>query len=194
MALKVIGAGFGRTGTTSMKTALEILELGPCHHMSEVNSKSEQKAMWRSITQETKPAWDEVFANYHSAVDWPAAYYWRELSEHYPTAKVILTLRDAESWYESMVGTIFRAIASSTDAESLGVALIRKKVFGEKLDRDHAIATFEANTAAVQAALPPERLLTYRIGDGWEPLCQFLGKDVPSVPYPRSNSREEFGK
>jgi hypothetical protein len=194
MAHKVIGAGFGRTGTTSMKTALEILELGPCHHMSEVNSRPGQKAMWRSVTQGAGPSWDEIFANYHSAVDWPAAYYWRELSEHYPTAKVILTLRDAEGWYESMVGTIFRVIASSTDAESLGVALIGKKVFENNLERDHAIAIFEANTAAVQAALPPERLLTYRIGDGWEPLCQFLGKDLPSVPYPRSNSREEFGK
>lgn len=194
MALKVIGAGFGRTGTTSMKTALEILELGPCHHMSEVNRGPEQKAMWRSVVRERAPSWDEVYANYQSAVDWPTAYYWRELSEHFPSAKVILTLRDAEGWYESMVSTIFRVIKSSTDTDSLGVALLREKVFKNNLERDHAIATFEANTAAVQAALPPERLLTYRIGEGWEPLCQFLGKDLPSVPYPRSNSREEFGK
>jgi hypothetical protein len=194
MALTVIGAGFGRTGTTSMKTALEILELGPCHHMSEVNSSPQQKTMWRSVVRDTAPSWDEVFAGYHSAVDWPTAYYWRELSEHFPTAKVILTLRDADSWYESMANTIFRVIGSSTDAESLGVALIREKVFKGHLDREQAIAAFEANTAAVQAALPPARLLTYKIGDGWEPLCEFLGKDLPSVPYPRSNSREEFGK
>lgn len=193
MALSVIGAGFGRTGTESMKLALQTLGLGPCHHMKEVLPNPEQVALWRSAAQGNLPDWDEVFAGYRSAVDWPAAYFWRELSEYYPVAKLLLTVRSADSWYKSMENTILKTVKASTDPASIGLKLIGEGVFGGRLDnRAHAIAIYEKNNADVQAAFPRDRLLTYNLGDGWEPLCRFLGKQTPDTPFPRSNSTEEF--
>ncbi|MDH3695536.1 MAG: sulfotransferase family protein [Gammaproteobacteria bacterium] len=193
MTLKVIGAGFGRTGTASMKQALELLGFGPCHHMGEVLSSPEQKELWRSVASGMKPNWDVLLAGYHSTVDWPAAYFWRELSEYYPDAKILLTTRSSESWYASMVKTIFKIVKETTDPASIGVKLIGERVFGGNLDdRDHVIAMYEKNIADVQGAFSEDRLLSYNIGDGWEPLCEFLGKPVPDVAYPRSNSTEEF--
>lgn len=193
MALSVIGAGFGRTGTESMKLALEHLGFGPCHHMKEVIANREQLKLWRAIARGEEPNWERAFAGYHSAVDWPSAYFWRELSEHYPDAKVILTLRSPESWHASMESTIFKSIGAGSDTESVGVKLIAERVFGGRLDdREHVISIYEKNTADVQAAFSADRLLTYHVGDGWEPLCRFLGKPVPNVPYPRTNPKEDF--
>ena len=194
MVLSVIGAGFGRTGTESMKLALEALGKGPCHHMKEVLVDSEQIALWRSAAQGDLPEWEEAFAGYNSAVDWPTAYFWRELSEYYPDAKVLLTVRSADSWYESMTNTILKTLKASTDPASIGLKLIGEGVFGGRLDdRAHAIAVYEKNIADVQAAFTQKRLLTYHLGEGWEPLCQFLGEPVPNIPFPRSNPREQFG-
>lgn len=193
MALSVIGAGFGRTGTESMKLALEMLGLGPCHHMKEVLVEPDRVALWRSIAQGAVPDWDSVFADFNSTVDWPAAYYWRELARHYPDAKILLTVRSAESWFVSMENTILKTLRASTDAASIGIKLIGERVFGGRLDdRSHIIAAYQRNTAAVQAAFPPERLLTYAIGDGWAPLCRFLDKPVPATPFPHSNSTAEL--
>ena len=193
MALEVIGAGFGRTGTESMKLALETLGLGPCHHMTEVLPRPEQVALWRSAARGDLPDWEEAFAGYKSAVDWPAAYFWRDLSAYYPDAKILLTVRSPASWYASMERTLLKTIKSSTDPASLGVRMIGQGVFGGRLDdRDHAIAIYERNTAEVQATFPPERLLTYSLGDGWAPLCAFLGRPVPDTPFPWSNSSEDF--
>ena len=137
---------------------------------------------------------EEAFGGYNSAVDWPTAYFWRELSEYYPDAKVLLTVRSADSWYESMTNTIFKTLKASTDPASIGLKLIGEGVFGGRLDdRAHAIAVYEKNIADVQAAFTQERLLTYHLGEGWEPLCQFLGEPVPNIPFPRSNPREQFG-
>lgn len=195
MTLSVIGAGFGRTGTESMKLALEQLEFGPCHHMKEVISDPEQLKIWRAIAKGDEPNWDEAFAGFNSAVDWPSAYFWRELSVCYPEAKLLLTLRSPESWYASMEKTIFRSLSESTDRDSVGIRLIAERVFGGRIgDRAHAIATYERNTAEVQAAFGADRLLTYNIGDGWEPLCRFLGKPIPDTPYPRTNSAKEFNE
>jgi hypothetical protein len=193
LALEVIGAGFGRTGTESMKTALEILGLGPCHHMLEVLPDPQQVALWRAAAQGDLPDWDEAFSGYRSALDWPSTYFWRETSAYYPDAKILLTVRSADSWYESMEKTIFKVIGSSSDPASLGLKLINEGVFGGRLDREHAIAVYERNIAEVQAAFPPGRLLTYHLGDGWERLCRFLDRPVPEVPFPRTNSAAEFG-
>ena len=193
MALLLIGAGFGRTGTMSMKAALETLELGPCHHMVEVNNKPEQRDIWRAIAAGKSQDWDTAFAGYKSAVDWPSAFFWRELSQYYPQAKILLTVRTAESWYTSMTNTIFPLIATSADTDGVAVKLIRERVFGDVLDdKAYAIAIFEQHIAEVQASFDDERLLTYTVGDGWEPLCRFLGTAVPDIPFPSSNSTEEF--
>ena len=192
MTLQVIGPAFGRTGTDSMREALKILGLGPCHHMLEVNASEEQKRMWRALVQGAPPRWDQLFAGYGSAMDWPSAYYWRELIAFYPQAKVVLTYRTAESWWKSFEQTIVQGIQQSTEPESLGVALVRDKVFGGRLDRDHAIAMYEENVKAVKATVAPERLLVHTLGDGWEPLCAHLGVPVPAQPYPSRNTTNDF--
>ncbi len=194
MGLKVIGAGFGRTGTESMKQALELLGVGRCYHMHEVLPHPERVDLWRQVASGALPDWDEVFAGFGATVDWPAARYWRELADFYPNAKILLTVRDAESWYASMDNTIFKFLRETDDPDTIGVKLIKHGVFGGDMSRNHAIEIFNANTAAVQAAFPPERLLTYTIGDGWEPLCAFLDRPVPDEPYPHTNKPGDFGK
>jgi hypothetical protein len=193
MTLKVIGAGFGRTGTDSMRDALNMLGFGPCHHMLEVNAHDEQKQMWRALVQGAAPDWNRLFAGYSSSVDWPSSYYWRELIEFYPQAKVVLTYRSAESWWKSFEQTILAGIQMSSDPESLGLALIRDKVFGgRQADRAHAIALYEQNVNAVKATVPPDRLLVHNLGDAWEPLCAHLGVPVPAAPYPNRNTTSDF--
>lgn len=193
MALSLIGAGFGRTGTDSMRLALTMIGMGPCHHMKEVIDSPEQTRLWRALVDGEAADWDHIFSGYRSSVDWPSAYYWRELSDYYPNAKILLTLRSAESWYESMSKTIFKVIAKSTDPESLGVSLIGNKIFdGRWDDKDHALAVYKRNITNVKAAFPDKRLLVYELGSGWEPLCAFLNKPVPDRPFPRANSAQEF--
>lgn len=192
MGLSVIGAGFGRTGTDSMKLALEILGFGPCHHMKEVNTP-QQRAIWRAAAKGEIPDWDEAFAGYRSAVDWPAAHFWRELAGHFPDAKILLTVRSPESWYESASRTIFKAIGRGGDPDSVGEALVKDRVFGGRFDDPElAIAIYERNNEEVQAAFGPDRLLVYPLGAGWEPLCAFLGVPVPDDPYPHRNTTSEF--
>jgi hypothetical protein len=189
MGLEVIGAGFGRTGTESMKLALEHLGLGPCHHMHEVIGNKKQVEWWRAATGGDIGNWDEVFEGYRSAMDWPSAFYWRQLSEHYLSAKIILTLRSADSWYKSFSKTILPVLTEAASPSGVGPGLIGQRLFGGRgHDRGHAIRIYEENTASVQAAFPPDRLLTYHIGDGWVPLCEFLGCPVPQVDFPRSDT------
>ncbi|UCI06368.1 sulfotransferase family protein [Mesorhizobium sp. B1-1-8] len=193
MTLAVIGTGFGRTGTDSMREALTKLGFGPCHHMSEVMAHEEQKRLWRALARGVAPDWDRLFAGYKSCVDWPSVHYWRELIEAYPQARVILTWRSPESWWESFQKTILPAIIDSQDQESLGIALVSKQVFdGRPHDRAHAIAVYEANVEAVLKTVPPKRLLIHKLGDGWEPLCAHLGVPVPAEPYPNRNNAREF--
>jgi hypothetical protein len=194
MTLKVIGTGFGRTGTDSMREALTILGFGPCHHMYEVIVNEEQRQLWRALAKGAAPDWELLFKGYQSCMDWPSAYYWRQLIEVYPEAKVILTYRSPESWWASVEKTLLPVFRQSTDPDSLGIALIANQVFGGRPeDRDHAIAVYEANVQAVKATVPPERLLVHNLGDGWEPLCAHLGVNIPDQPYPSRNNAGEFG-
>ena len=193
MALDIIGAGMGRTGTYSLKLALEQIGFGPCHHMTEVNRSPEQKALWRAAGKGHLPNWDAAYAGYRSAVDWPTAHFWRELSAYYSDAKVILTVRDPQAWYDSVAQTVRFMMDAANDPESFGVAVIGNGVFGGRYDdRDYAIAAYEAHNAAVRTALPQERLLVYQASEGWGPLCAFLGVPLPSEPFPRTNSTAEF--
>jgi hypothetical protein len=193
MSLTVIGTGFGRTGTDSMREALTMLGFGPCHHMYEVMEHAQQKRLWRGLAKGERPDWDQLFAGYKSCVDWPSAYYWRDLIQAYPKARVILTWRSPESWWESFQNTILPAIADSKDQDSLGVALVAKQVFGGRpQDRAHAIRVYEANVQAVLNTVPAERLLIHKLGDGWGPLCAHLGVPVPDEPYPARNTTQEF--
>jgi hypothetical protein len=203
--MKVIGAGFGRTGTLSMKGALEHLGLGPCYHMLEVLNRPENADAWFDAAQgEPLGAgadWDDILRGYQSSVDWPACHFWRPLSEHYPDAKVILTVRDEEAWWNSISNTIFRSFQtkdSVNDPDRLRMRrmsrdLIVNKVFGGNLtDREHALAVYRRNIETVEAALPKERLLVFDVAQGWEPLCAFLELPVPDDPFPSTNTTKQF--
>jgi hypothetical protein len=193
MALKVIGTGFGRTGTDSMREALNLLGFGPCHHMLEVNASDDQKRLWRALAGGANPGWEALFAGFNSCLDWPSAHYWRELVELYPEAKVVLTYRSPESWWASFEKTILQGIAQSKEMESLGIVLVRDQVFGGRPgDRAHALALYEANVAAVKEKVPASRLLVHNLGDGWEPLCRHLGVPVPASPSPSRNATDDF--
>ncbi|RYE56199.1 MAG: sulfotransferase family protein [Rhizobiaceae bacterium] len=195
MTLKVIGAGFGRTGTMSMKHALQMLGLGQCYHMEEVmvNGHFER---WETAAQSDAPDWAAIFEGFGATVDWPGATFWRSLVEHYPDAKVILSVRDsADAWFESTQKTIFspQLMALLPPQFSKMMWLTIHSLFdGAIHDRDCCVEVYERHNAAVIAAVPAERLLVYRPGDGWEPLCAFLGCPVPEVPYPRLNDSAAF--
>lgn len=195
MGLKVVGTGLGRTGTKSMQTALVTLGFGPCHHMVEVFQHPESMQLWIDAGGGS-PNWDAIFRDYNSAVDYPSAAYWRELTSYYPDAKVLHTVRDPDEWFESVHATILApqslARREGDDLPSRFFASIRHRL-PSRLD-DQAIMTnyFRCHTEAVTAGISPERLLVYRAGEGWERLCKFLGVPVPAEPFPSENSRAEF--
>jgi hypothetical protein len=201
MPIEIVGTGFGRTGTLSMKLALEQLGFGRCYHMLEV-APAGHAPLWHAAWRGTKPDWDAVFANFRATVDWPSTAFWREIADHFPRARVIHTERPAEAWYESVRNTIYQVMVREQPPglpepfrQQLAMAndLILKGTFGGRFeDRAHALAVFEAHNARVKREIAPERLLVYRPGDGWEPLCKFLGVPVPETPYPRVNTTEEF--
>ncbi len=194
MTLKVFGVGFGRTGTESMKKALETIYGGPCYHMFEVLPHQDRVEEWVRLTQGKTPDWDAMFEGYHASVDWPGAFFWREIAAHFEDAKLILTIRDAESWYRSMSSTILPLVRqSAATPNSLATEMFIKRTFdGDIESEDHVKNVYNRHNAAVQAAFGPDRLLVYQLGSGWEPLCEFLGVNVPNVPYPHGNRTEDF--
>jgi len=196
MTLKVIGAGLGRTATFSMKFALEHLGLGPCYHMAEVFAGARRNVpLWLDVVQ-GNPDWDTIFEGFQSTTDYPACSYWRELSDYYPDAKVVLTVRDSDSWFDSVSETIFSERMQGTLAGSPVGAMMQGTVFkafdGRVRDRAFMTDWFERRNQQVIDALPPDRLLVFSPKEGWEPLCRFLGVPVPDRPFPRVNSRDEI--
>ncbi len=193
MGLSVIGAGFGRTGTESLKKALEILGFGPCYHMFEVLPYQDRVDMWAGIAQGDRPDWDRAFEGYNSTVDWPGAHYWRELADHHPDAKIILSVRDPASWFKSFSQTILPVMRHSREPSALRTHMFIPLVFeGNIDDDDHIIDVYERHNRSVLDAAPKDRLLVYELGSGWEPLCGFLNVTVPELPFPRGNSSEQF--
>jgi hypothetical protein len=201
MPLSVIGAGFGRTGTLSLRIALERLGLGPCYHMLEVFQHPKHIRLWDRAADGKPVDWEKLLGGYRSAVDWPVcAFYW-ELAMRYPEAKVILTVREPESWYRSAAETILRVMTQPLpegDAVLQAQLRMARKLIVEQTlggwyeNREHAIAVYERHNAAVKRTIPPERLLVYEVAHGWEPLCRFLGLPVPEEPFPQVNTTEEF--
>ena len=196
MALKVIGAGVGRTATFSLKFALEHVGLGPCYHMSEVFASARRSIpLWLDVVN-GKPAWDTIFDGYQSTTDYPACSYWRELADYYPDAKVVLTVRDADSWFDSVSETIFSDQMHGSLAGSPVETVMRGVIFDAFGDRrkDRAFMTdwFKRRNQQVVYALPRERLLVFSPQEGWGPLCSFLGVPLPDEPFPRINRRDEL--
>lgn len=198
MALEIIGAGFGRTGTYSLKTALERLGFGPCHHMSEVIDDPRQISLWAEA-EGGRPDFESIFAGFRSAVDFPVAAFWPDVLAATPGAKVILSDRDAGDWYASFSQTILPLIldkASRPDPRRRWLEMIDRVIVGRALrgrtDRDGILAAYRANAAAVRELEAEGRALVFPAKEGWEPLCDFLGVEVPDEPYPRTNARADF--
>ncbi len=194
--LKVIGAGLGRTGTRSLKDALQALGVGPAYHMTDLFEHPEGIVHWEDAAEGRPTDWEALFEGYQSVVDYPGALYWRELMALYPDAKVVLTVRDPEAWVDSVLATIYPS-SDRDRSESRLFRMINKAIWqgsfeGRFTDRDYALAHFEAHSAAVIEEVPAERLLVYQISQGWEPLARFLGVEVPQLPFPNRNSRAEF--
>ena len=195
MPLSVIGAGCGRTGTMSLKLALDRLGFGPCYHMVEVFKNPKASGYWEAAADGRPVDWEEVFAGYGSTVDWPSATFYKQLANAYPEAKVILTVRDPEAWFASTQATIFsRHIRDDTEDDWQRMVL---KVIGDLFDRrmtDKAklIEVYQRHNEEVRRTIPQERLLVYEVADGWEPLCRFLDAEVPNETMPRANSTDEF--
>ena len=196
MTLRVIGAGFGRTGTLSLKLALEQLGFGPCYHMVEV-FKNPLASQWWVDAADGNADWGRIFQGYNACVDWPAATFYATLADVYPDAKVILTERDPEAWFRSTQATIFPR-ATPPDTTAPFDQLFRKiiaRLFDDRMrDHDHVIDAFIRHNAEVRRRIAPDRLLVYEVEHGWEPLCRFLDVAVPTTPMPNTNTTEEFGK
>ncbi|SAM02559.1 hypothetical protein [Absidia glauca] len=209
MPLEIIGAGFGRTGTLSLHHALEKLGY-PTHHMIMVKNDPDQDVgVWNRAydNPEThEDEWEKVYGKYRAAIDWPTAAFYEELSQCYPEAKVILTVRSPESWFKSMHKTSFPILLSDTtgfsqntiDAFDMSRHVILEGLMEKDLEKiyDEAFMCryFEEHIEKVKRTIPADRLLIYEIGSGWEPLCKFLGKDVPNEPYPSTNNQDSFEK
>lgn len=207
MPLKIIGAGFGRTGTVSTKAALEILGFGPCYHMREILSNRpgyndghlklwSDHARARAKGQDHRMDWERIFAKYPSTMDHPASIYYEELMETFPDAKVILNVRDSESWFKSWE-TLFDGVGFFKYAapfiprvrQALDIVdvLIRDVEMGGKIERESNIRIFEEHNRKVMETVPADQLLVFSVKEGWAPLCEFLGVEVPDEPFPHLN-------
>ncbi|MGZ4785865.1 MAG: sulfotransferase family protein [Acidimicrobiales bacterium] len=198
MALRVVGVGLGRTGTNSLKLALEQLLDAPCHHMLEVFQHPEQVPLWTKAA-EGEPDWPATFDGYAATVDWPGAAFWRELVAEYPDAVVLLSKREsADAWWRSANRTIFEAFNGTTTPPPPMAAWFEtlRALFAEAgidpTDESSAKVGYERHLEAVRAEVPAERLVEWTTGDGWGPLCAALGKAVPDVPFPHVNTTDEF--
>jgi hypothetical protein len=211
--VKVIGAGFGRTGTMSLKVALETLGFDPCYHMIEVFEHPEHAGFWQAAWRGKPADWDGVLGGYEAAVDWPACAFYEELMERNPDAKVILTVRDPERWYESTRSTIYELSMIATRSPlfrlvfgairllrfgrvamgNMAEEIIWEGTFGGRFeDKRHAIEVFNRHNEKVRRRVPQEKLLVYEVKEGWGTLCEFLGVEEPDEPFPRLNDAAEM--
>ena len=198
MSLRVIGAGVGRTGTTSLKLALEQLLGGPCYHMFEVARHPKHVPIWRAAIDGRLPDWEAIYGKFVATVDWPGAAFWRPLSEFYPEALVLLSVRgSSEEWFRSASGTIDKLLLlkpqpKNREFTAMARELLKTTFTRIPFEQDAAVTAYEGHNAAVRAGVAPERLLEWRVTDGWAPLCERLGVPVPNMPFPRVNTSEEF--
>jgi hypothetical protein len=201
MTLEIIGPGFGRTGTNSLKLALEHLGFGPCHHMFEIIKNPELLADWQAAARGERVDWNKVFSGYRSQVDWPGARYWRELVQWFPDAKVILSVRDPDEWFDSVQATIAPLMMAHGSHPSphlnavteMAYQTVVAQVFNGRIsDRPYATHIFKEHNAEVQRTVASDRLLVFDTKEGWGPLCDFLGVEMPAIPFPKTNTSAEL--
>jgi hypothetical protein len=202
---RVIGAGWGRTGTASLKLALEKLGFGPCHHMEEVLKFPPDVPTWVAAARGEKIDWKTFLRGWGATCDFPSAQYYRELIEAFPDAKVVLTVRDADGWYESMRTTIVPSIKRfpnrfivphlpyiGAPARVMNPTPLKARIIDRFADKPTVVAEFEAHNEEVKRVVPPEKLLVFDVKQGWAPLCAFLGAPVPEGEFPRVNDAKQF--
>ncbi|WP_158893572.1 sulfotransferase family protein [Amycolatopsis anabasis] len=205
--MHVINAGLGRTGTHSLKAALVRLGLGPCYSAEMMWSEPGHAAAWTRACDGEDVDWDAFFVGYRSGLDWPVCAFWRELTAAFPDLRVVLSLRDPDEWYTSFRSTVYAALTTPRSAEppppgtvvpvfqrlsELGVRVIARGLTEDLHSRDEMIAAFHRHNAAVRSEVPADRLLVWEVGDGWKPLCAFLGVPVPDEPFPKVNDRMSY--
>ncbi|HEY2160318.1 MAG TPA: sulfotransferase [Solirubrobacteraceae bacterium] len=209
--MRLIGAGLPRTGTLSQKVALEMLGLAPCYHMVNVLGDLDEAQLWRRALEGEGP-WDEIFDGYPATVDWPGSYFYKELIEKYPDAKVLLSVRDADGWERSMRDTIWglfygdiliRDLSSArcrVDDQWRGYIELMQQMWkssglidnGAQTTPESMKGAMERFNQEVQETVPADRLLVWSVGDGWEPLCEFLELPAPDTPFPHLNDSKVF--
>jgi len=198
MAIRVVGAGVGRTGTLSLKTGLELLLGQPCYHMLEVFNHPEHVPAWREAAEGGKLDWDALLGGYVATSDFPACLFWAEILEANPDAVVVLSTRsDSTAWWESASQTIFTVDDAHLPPEmadwfEMWRAVATARFTPKWTDENAARAAYERHNAEVRASVPSGRLVDWKPGAGWEPLCDALGADVPDGPFPHLNTREDF--
>lgn len=211
MSIKVIGLGMGRTGTSSLKVALEKLGYGPCYHMEDLINNPADVRYWKEIDRKGETDWQSLFGAYQSAVDFPTIGYYKDILRVYPAAKVILTERDEKSWYESASKTILNVEPgimnkikmslllpfSSRLQKLMQVFKLSRKFWETHIgknfrDKEKAISFYRKWNQQIKEEIPADNLLVFKVAHGWEPLCKFLGTSIPDEPFPTSNSRNEF--
>jgi hypothetical protein len=198
MDLRLVGAGVGRTGTHSLKAALERLLGGPCYHMVECFQHPEHVPLWTAGFRGEPVDWSQVFEGYVATVDWPGGGLWREILAVNPDAHVLLSTREStDVWYRSAASTIFVGMGMEPPEGmeawfDMAQLMMRERFAPEFPDEASCRAAYERHNAAVRAEVPPEQLIDWQPGDGWEPICAALGVPVPDEPFPHTNTTAEF--
>jgi hypothetical protein len=199
MTLKVIGTGLGRTGTLSLKAALEMIGYGPCYHMMELFPRPEHVSLWAKAAAGERIEWDALYKGFVATVDWPSAHFWRDLTQRYPDAKVIHTERAPERWWKSFSQTIAEALVGDMPpAQQAWGAMVRtvitEQTFHGDLSKENVLRIYAAHNDEVKRTIPAAKRLDLDIDaePGWEPLCRFLSVPVPASPFPKTNNTAEF--
>jgi len=200
MALKVVGAGLGRTGTNSLKLALEKLLDGPCYHMYEAARRDPDTPVWERAVRGEAVEWTTFLEDYVASVDWPACAFWEQIQAANPQSFVLLSTREsAHAWWESMQHTIIPRLhqaavdePETTRRREMMKALMRERFTADWTEREPAIAAYDRHGAQVRRTVARERLIDWRTGDGWEPICAALALPVPDEPFPHVNTAAEF--
>ena len=197
MTLRVVGAGLGRTGTNSLKLALERLLGEPCYHMLECVPRPEHVDVWASAYAGTLPDWEQLYAGFGATVDWPSGPFWAPISEAFPDALILLSVRDPDAWWKSASSTIFLAMAKAIEEDpdkpwtQMASRMVTSFSPGWR-DESAAKAAFLAHNESVRQSAPADRLLEWQASDGWAPICERLGLAVPDEPFPHVNTTDDF--
>lgn len=206
MTLRLIGAGYGRMGTRATKDALELIGFDPCHHMAEVFMHNETVPLWQDALANpptTAEGWAPLLGDYAACVDWPACHFWKELAQAFPDARILLSTRNHEKWWASIDKTIFDLLRAGPDIpdDESGMRkahrmmvdeMIRERTFGDLDDKARVLSILKAHEEEVRDTIPADRLLVWSVTEGWEPLCAFLGVEVPDAPFPSRNTTKDF--